>query len=187
MRLSVQIEFDKTLDLFTHKDVVIVGRAQKCDLVIPHDSISRQHCRIEKNSKGQYCITDLASSNGVLINEEKIPPNIKRVILPGNQLSIGGLQCEVSEYIPPSENKVVSSTTDTRGDFTATIRLARIDLNQPSPSLELEKKKKSSRPRNPVTAELQKEPVVEKNNSGWIFLLLVGAAALGAAWYFGGI
>lgn len=186
MRLSVQIEFDKTLDLVTHKKVVIVGRSPKSDLVIAHDSISRQHCKIEKID-GQYNITDLGSSNGVLINEEKIPPNVRRVILPGSQLSLGGLQCEISDFVPPQEEgKVVSNSIDTRGEFTSTIRLARIDLHQPTPSLELEKKKKTSRPRNPVTADLQKEPVVEKRGTGKIIMIVIAVIVLAAAWHFGG-
>ena len=48
MRLSVQIEFDKILDLSTSKTTVIVGRASDvADLVINHPSISRRHCKIE--------------------------------------------------------------------------------------------------------------------------------------------
>ena len=77
MRLSVQIEFDKTLDLVTHKKIVTVGRSPKCDLVIPHESISRKHCQIEV-IKGNFYITDLGSSNGVTVNGIRIPAEHRR-------------------------------------------------------------------------------------------------------------
>lgn len=188
MRLSVQIEFDKTLDLVTHKNTVIVGRSPKADLVIPHEGVSRQHCKIEYTDKN-FFITDLDSSNGVSFNGERIPPHSRRQVKPGVQLAIGALQCELSAHVPviTEDTKVVKSTIEKSdaGEFTSTIRVARIDLNQPSVTLELEKKAVSSkRPRNPVSGKIEKEPEVEESNKKvLIFLALV---ALAIAWYFGG-
>lgn len=64
MKLSVQIEFDKTLHLETPKNSVILERSPKADLVIPHDSISRQHCQIDV-AKNIFYIPDPGSSNGI--------------------------------------------------------------------------------------------------------------------------
>jgi pSer/pThr/pTyr-binding forkhead associated (FHA) protein len=183
MRLSVQIEFNKVLDLVTRKDSVIVGRSNKCDLVIPHHQISSQHCKIEM-IKDQFIITDLESLNGVRINNERIPPNVKVSILPEEQLNIGGLDCELSHHVADTENKSITNSLSADGDLLSTIRNARIDLNQPSASLELEKKKKSNRPRNPVTAHFVKEQDEEKKSNGRLIFLVLSAAVMGAAWYF---
>ena len=56
------------------KDSVSIGRSSQCDLVITHESMSRQHCKIEfKNN--EFFITDLGSINGVYIDGKKIPAN----------------------------------------------------------------------------------------------------------------
>ena len=185
IRLSVQIEFDKTLDLVTHKKSVIVGRSPKCDLVVPHDSMSRQHCQIDY-FKEQFYITDLGSSNGVSINGQKIPPNQKRPFPSGSQLSFGKMECELvfTTENKTQEHKIISSTAPAGSDFTATIRLARIELNKPSITLELEKKQpQAKRPRNPVTYEPPVE-VVKPSNKKW-FLYALGALILVAAWIMG--
>ena len=56
------------------KDSVSIGRSSQCDLVITHESMSRQLCKIEfKNN--EFFITDLGSINGVYIDGKKIPAN----------------------------------------------------------------------------------------------------------------
>lgn len=186
MRLSVQIEFDKTLDLTTAKKTVVVGRSKDSDLVIPHTSISRQHCRIDF-VKEAFFITDLGSANGVSINGKRLAPKLKTAIPAGAQLSIGGLECEVSDFIPKvAEDKVIDVST--QGDFTATIRLSRIDLNQPSLTLELEKQKAATMhlkgPRNPILE--RKIPDEDETFRGLVpFLIIVAVALIALAWYFG--
>ncbi|WPU63368.1 FHA domain-containing protein [Peredibacter starrii] len=183
IRLSVQIEFDKTMDLTTHKNSVVVGRSPKCDLIVPHDSISRQHCQIDySKEKEVFYITDLGSSNGVTINGQRIPPSTKTLIPPNAALSMGKLECELSNKPgASSSDKVVSSDLAPSGDFTSTIRLARIELNKPSITLELEKKPISKRPRNPVTYEEPVE-VVKSNKTKWI-LFSVGLLILAITWF----
>jgi predicted component of type VI protein secretion system len=188
MRISVQIEFDKTLDLVTGKNSVTIGRSSEIsDLVIPHPSISRKHCLIEYDKQDKcYYITDLGSSNGVSINGQKIPANNKRKVSKGSQLSIGGLDCEISDYIPNvAPEKIISAETSDKGDYTATIRISRIDLNQPSVTLDLEKKKATSpkKPRNPVIQN-ETEAEVEQSKKGFI-LVVLGIGLLVVAWYFG--
>ena len=184
IRLSVQIEFDKTMDLTTHKKTVVVGRSPKCDLVVAHDSISRQHCQIDySKEKEVFYITDLGSSNGVTINGQRIPPSTKTLIPPNAALSLGKLECEISNKPgATSSDKIVSSEIPTNGDFTSTIRLARLELNKPSITLELEKQRPpSKRPRNPVTYEPPVE-VVKSTKTKWI-LLSVGLLILAITWF----
>jgi pSer/pThr/pTyr-binding forkhead associated (FHA) protein len=53
-----------------------IGRSKTAGITLKVDGISREHLRIDIEGE-QIFITDLGSSNGVFINEEKIEPNIK--------------------------------------------------------------------------------------------------------------
>jgi two-component system, cell cycle response regulator len=52
-------------------DGLIIGRSTDADLCIEHDSISRQHCRVEATPEG-YRIRDLQSTNGTFVNDRKV-------------------------------------------------------------------------------------------------------------------
>jgi pSer/pThr/pTyr-binding forkhead associated (FHA) protein len=53
-------------------NVVILGRSPSADLQLLGEGISRKHLKIEEKD-GKFFVTDLGSSNGVFINETKIP------------------------------------------------------------------------------------------------------------------
>ena len=57
-------------------DSFIIGRSSKADIVVPHEGMSRQHCQIEVVN-GDIFVTDLGSTNGVLIDGHKIEPHKK--------------------------------------------------------------------------------------------------------------
>jgi pSer/pThr/pTyr-binding forkhead associated (FHA) protein/Mg-chelatase subunit ChlD len=59
---------------FLHEEFVL-GRGENCDVVIPHESISREHARIKKLKPG-YVIFDLKSKNGTYINGKPIVENL---------------------------------------------------------------------------------------------------------------
>ncbi len=74
MRLLLTLVDGEEIDYKMEKDSVSIGRSAKCDLVIPHESMSRNHCQIEIKD-GEFFITDLGSINGVYIDNVKIPAN----------------------------------------------------------------------------------------------------------------
>lgn len=74
MRLLLTLVDGEEIDYKMDKDSVSIGRSAKCDLVIPHESMSRNHCQIEIKD-GEFFITDLGSINGVYIDNVKIPAN----------------------------------------------------------------------------------------------------------------
>lgn len=74
MRLLLTLVDGEEIEYKMEKDSVTIGRSSQCDLVISHESMSRQHCKIEFKN-GEFFITDLGSINGVLIDGKKIPPN----------------------------------------------------------------------------------------------------------------
>jgi hypothetical protein len=71
------------------KDYFSIGRSGECDFVIPHPSVSGRHCvirRTEEDGESIYRIEDSKSTNGILLNGFKIPPN-------GSVLSDGDVVC----------------------------------------------------------------------------------------------
>jgi pSer/pThr/pTyr-binding forkhead associated (FHA) protein len=62
----------KTYSLDVRKSYVI-GRWQKCDIVILHDTkVSRRHCILKADSEGHWILTDQGSSNGTVVNHQPI-------------------------------------------------------------------------------------------------------------------
>jgi hypothetical protein len=74
MRLLFTLINGEEIDYSTEQESVTIGRSSKCDVVIPHESMSRQHCKIELKD-GEVFITDLGSINGVYIDGIKIAAN----------------------------------------------------------------------------------------------------------------
>ncbi len=62
-----------------------IGRSDKCDFMIDGNEISRQHARI-KFKDGRYIIEDLKSTNGTLVNGEKIE---RQLLKHGDEITIG--------------------------------------------------------------------------------------------------
>lgn len=75
MKLTLNLITGDQLEQNISKKVCIIGRSSQCDIVVAHESMSRKHCQIELKD-GEIFVTDLGSSNGVLINNEKITPNV---------------------------------------------------------------------------------------------------------------
>jgi hypothetical protein len=57
------------------RDELVLGRGETCDVVIAHESISREHVRIKKLKPG-YVIFDLKSRNGTFVNGRQITENL---------------------------------------------------------------------------------------------------------------
>ena len=53
------------------KPAVTIGRAQRCDVVVDHATVSRQHATI-KLEDGQFRLYDLGSSNGTFVGEQQV-------------------------------------------------------------------------------------------------------------------
>jgi len=50
----------------------IIGRSNKCNIVIDSKHVSRQHARIFSTSDGEWFVEDLGSSNGTFVNGERV-------------------------------------------------------------------------------------------------------------------
>jgi pSer/pThr/pTyr-binding forkhead associated (FHA) protein len=65
----------------------VIGREPTVDIPIPSERISRRHCQLEATPDGVYVLTDLGSSNGTLVNQDKIQG--RKVLLGGEYIQIG--------------------------------------------------------------------------------------------------
>lgn len=62
-------EFELQTQVFT------IGRSARCTISLGHESLSREHCKVEVTDDGELIITDLNSTNGVYIGSQRIAPN----------------------------------------------------------------------------------------------------------------
>jgi len=65
-RLRYRSEGDEC-EVIVGEAPLLIGRAQDCDLMLPHESVSRHHARVSQSRQG-WMITDLDSKNGIKIN-----------------------------------------------------------------------------------------------------------------------
>jgi len=53
-------------------EAYVVGRDEGTDLVISRSSVSRQHARLERDESDRWWVSDLSSTNGTFVNEQRI-------------------------------------------------------------------------------------------------------------------
>ena len=77
---------DKVLKkIETEKSEITIGRSPNTDIQIDNLAVSKQHARLIEQ-KGQFVVEDLNSTNGTLLNNEKI----SRAILKHNDIILVG-------------------------------------------------------------------------------------------------
>lgn len=100
---------------------VTIGRRSSCDLVLRVDSVSREHCRIDK-SDGAYWLYDNGSSNGTLLNGLRIE---KAKLVHGDVITLDRVTLEYLEEADSAHTRemirefVVQSRPDVDGTYTA--------------------------------------------------------------------
>ncbi len=98
----------------------LLGRGSKVDCVLDSSSVSRRHARIEQRERSYY-ILDLGSTNGTLVNGERI--ETETALTQGDQIRVGD---EVLEFDEGAESGALtrgSMLTEPLSDLvTATTR-----------------------------------------------------------------
>lgn len=173
MKFDIKTSNGKKLQFKVNGTKAILGRSVKCDVVIPEEALSRQHCQIELKN-GSFFITDLGSSNGVFLDGIRIEAHSETAFAGFNSLTLGSLvECHVeddegtssfqkndiphSASTPPQRNKIEKTSEVER----PTKRLNRDAINKP-----LVMKNETTKPAN------------RKINPGML-LALVGLLGLG--------
>src|SRR5579859_3722748 len=65
-----------------------IGRTADNQLVVSDPKASSHHAIISQSPQG-YSITDLGSTNGTYVNEQRLEPNVPRALYPGERIRIG--------------------------------------------------------------------------------------------------
>jgi pSer/pThr/pTyr-binding forkhead associated (FHA) protein len=91
MILQVKLITGEALTFKVDKSSCTIGRSGQCDVVIPHEAVSRKHCQIDYVN-GDLFVIDLGSINGVAIDGQKITPNTPVKFQSFFTLSFGAVQ-----------------------------------------------------------------------------------------------
>ncbi|NIM58906.1 MAG: FHA domain-containing protein [Candidatus Aminicenantes bacterium] len=84
------------------KDMIVIGRSEENDLVLPDQSVSRNHARITKEEKG-YVLTDLGSFNGTKVYGKPI----QSIRLKNNdEIKIGKIMLKFTTGQKPAQSPV---------------------------------------------------------------------------------
>jgi ABC-type multidrug transport system ATPase subunit len=83
--------------LLQKKNSITIGRNPDCDIVLTDGNVSRLHCRVTVKGAGQYRVQDLASTNGVFVNGNKI---VDAIVSATDVISIGNAQFSL---MPPEQ------------------------------------------------------------------------------------
>jgi pSer/pThr/pTyr-binding forkhead associated (FHA) protein len=75
-------------------DVLTVGRAASCDLVVADNYVSNVHARISARDGG-YWLEDLGSTNGTFLNEERVSEAIPVPVGVGDTVRVGKATLEL--------------------------------------------------------------------------------------------
>jgi pSer/pThr/pTyr-binding forkhead associated (FHA) protein len=108
MRLTLKLVTGEEMKFDVDSNSIVIGRSKKCDVVIPHEGVSRQHCQIELQD-GEIFITDLGSTNGVLIDGVRIETGVKTPFLPYLSLAFGAVQSAQIDLSGPHTSPFVTN------------------------------------------------------------------------------
>ena len=94
--------------LYVKVPIVNIGRAEYNDMQIPDDSVSSQHAKLTRR-EGVWVLTDLGSTNGTLVDGEKIVEDTP--IAPGAFIRFGDVQLV---FEPTDDDADINSPKATR-------------------------------------------------------------------------
>ncbi|HZK81883.1 MAG TPA: SpoIIE family protein phosphatase [Humisphaera sp.] len=90
-------------------DRLIVGRSPQARVRLDHALVSRQHAELWRGEDGKYCVRDLKSRNGTVVNGEALAD--ARVLGSGDQVGIGPFVLTILDRIattlPLTATKIV--------------------------------------------------------------------------------
>jgi len=95
------------------EDIIVIGRSEENDVVLPDQSVSRNHARINKTKTG-YLLTDLGSFNGTQVNGK----SIQSVQLKNNdQIKIGKIILKFSTGEKPAQSPIQTVVITKESDY----------------------------------------------------------------------
>ena len=98
---------------------VTIGRGRSCRIHIDDPHVSKDHAEVRCRD-GAWCVTDLASHNGTLLNRWQLAPNDPTILHDGDVLAFGPRRFEVR--IDTEADKPASGTWATRASIFVRLR-----------------------------------------------------------------
>lgn len=173
MQVFLKLMNGEEMEQVIGSDSFVIGRSPKCDVVVPHDGMSRQHCQIDLIG-GELYVTDLGSTNGVMIDGKKIEPHVKTRYATYLTLSFGAvqnLQIELDELTSTiAIQKPLKKSTSHQGSGTGGFTITKTKASGEAP--------KSS------TDSKLKVKTKEKDSPNWLMNVLAVLILLGAVWWY---
>lgn len=104
---------------------VVIGRAPDCDLLLQHESISRQHARISRDDEG-WVLRDLGSKNGSRVNTFHVTDQLLRN---GDRLDLGTIRIyvEIGPESAASRTRVIFEEKSAPAGHTEVLDLVGLD------------------------------------------------------------
>lgn len=99
---------------------ITIGRNSDNDLMLNDPLVSRYHSVIQPDRDGQFRITDLASTNGILVNGEKLEPGAPFPLSHRDTIFIGN---SVFNFHIRPDNYQPSAQPNAQADSGATMSL----------------------------------------------------------------
>jgi predicted component of type VI protein secretion system len=86
LSLQIQKESHPPARRFFNQPEILIGRDSHCDVFLSDETVSIRHARLSYHH-GQWWLEDLESTNGTLLNKEKVA--IPTVVIGGDEIECG--------------------------------------------------------------------------------------------------
>jgi hypothetical protein len=65
---------------------ILVGRSDRCDVVVDHPTVSRRHLELRPAGPGEWLAVDVGSLNGTWLQNRRVG---RAIVVPGDELWLG--------------------------------------------------------------------------------------------------
>ena len=72
-----------------------LGRGPECDITVPDESVSQEHCRLQVSSDYELWVTDLGSTNGSKVNLDQVQVGSPKALGVEDILTVGRYSFQV--------------------------------------------------------------------------------------------
>jgi len=119
--------YNRDLPTFTadlDKPIVTIGRAPNRTIMLQGTKASRNHVQIERKPNGRYYITDMNSTNGVWLADERIAPEAPVIFNPGVTVRLGDYWMQLVLKPEPKPEDLSPSANGFETDHSAPVEQA---------------------------------------------------------------
>jgi len=90
---------------------ITIGRASTNQVILRDPSVSSRHAIIELKDQA-YWITDTGSTNGTMLNQQRLVPQVPSQLHPGAAIRLGNITCTYEVIDRPSRSPVSSPSSE---------------------------------------------------------------------------